>query len=699
MSRSRKPAQPLQRSWQPPKWLPPLLLAAAGFLVYSNTFDVPFIFDDRPRIPENVSVHRLWPISVPMTDSNRPFGMLTFAVNFAIHDYRVWGYHATNLAIHILAGLTLFGIIRRTLSRGDLAERYRTSATSIAFAIALLWLVHPLNTQAVTYIIQRLESLMGLCYLLTLYCFIRAQDSPKRTLEWYIASVCICALGMGVKEVMVTAPVMILWYHRAFVAKSWRALFSGPARYYYPALCATWGILAWAMLRSQVEYESGNIGAVKGISPLDYLLSQTGVITYYLRLSVWPYGQCLDYSWPVTKSAQHVILPLLFVGTLFVATVWAIFRHPTWGFLGGWFFVILSPTSSVVPIMDLAFEQRMYLPLIAVLALLAFATNVLVSKLTNHPLALQQRLRWISVGIVSLIALQMSVITWGRNEVYRDEFGIWEDTVKKAPHNPRAHSTLAAKLLDAGKFDEAKIHCHEAMRLNPDHIDAHVNLIVILLQQGALEEVAKECRFVLNLSDANPVARRKAHTNLGSVLWKQGSYEEALTHFRAASDLSPSNVDVCRNLARALSQQGKTQEALSYYNNILQIKPNDPQTLFDIAVTLEHAGQWDDAIQRYQQAVELANDFVHAHHNLGVVLSARGRLDEAIIHFHRAISLDPKSAVSYLGLGNALAEQGQSEKAKECYQKALAIEPSLSQATDRLNALRNQTRPTIVAPN
>jgi protein O-mannosyl-transferase len=549
-------------------WLSPILLAFVAFLVYSNTFDVPFIFDDRTRIKENASIRQLWPLSVPMTDSNRPFGMLTFALNYALHGYEVWGYHATNLTIHILAGLALLGIVHRTLSNEGLTEKFGGTAAPLAFIIALLWLVHPLNTQAVTYIVQRLESLMGLCYLLTLYCFIRAQDSPKRSAVWYVTSVLICAFGMGVKEVMVTAPVMVMWYHRAFVAKTWQAVFRGSARYYYPALFATWAVLVWSMSRSHTEYDAGTIGTVKGITPIEYLLSEAGVITHYLRLSVWPYGQCLDYSWPVAQTASEIIPPFLFIGGLVITSIWAIFRHPHWGFLGGWFFVILGPTSSVVPIVDLAFEQRMYLPLISVLAVLVFGTRKLLTRVLDWRNMPERQVRW-ALATAFVLILQFSVLTWGRNEVFRRERGIWEDTVSKAPANPRAYGNLAATLVDAKEFDLAEQHCRKAIQLRPDYQDAHTNLVTSLLNQGKVDAAISAFQASMHLQP------NVAHAlyDFGNALQSAGKPALAIDQFRKAIHIRPDFSEAYNNLAAVLLDNKEYEAAVSASTQAIQLNP------------------------------------------------------------------------------------------------------------------------------
>ena len=302
-------------------WAPLAAIAVAGGLAYSNTFDAPFVFDDQVRIVDNPSIRTLWPPTVAMADTNRPFAIWTFAVNYAAHGLDVWGYHALNLAIHLSGGLLLFGVVRRSLA--DCDGVLQQQAYAVALTTAVIWVVHPLQTQAVTYIVQRLESLMGLAYLATLYCFIRSRD-PNHASRWRLASVLACGFGMGCKEVMATAPLVVLWYDRAFVAASWSEILQ-QRKYYYASLAGTWGVLAWSMLHFTEDYTGGGLVSVEGLTPWTYLVSQAGVLTHYLRLCVWPQGQCLDYDWPMAASLAEVVPQGLLIVSLLAATIWSIF--------------------------------------------------------------------------------------------------------------------------------------------------------------------------------------------------------------------------------------------------------------------------------------------------------------------------------------------------------------------------------------
>src|SRR5713101_2931613 len=197
----------------------PFVLVALGVAAYANSFRGAFLLDDLLRISESARIRNLSSPWQVVAGTSRPFLYLSLAVNWSLGALDVRGYHAVNLAVHLLAGLALFGIVRRMLESARLKARYGSAAPWLALAVAAIWLVHPLQTGAVTYVIQRGESLMGLCYLLTLYCGIRGSQSPAPQ-RWFVLAIGACALGMASKEVMVTAPLMMLLYDRVFLSTS-----------------------------------------------------------------------------------------------------------------------------------------------------------------------------------------------------------------------------------------------------------------------------------------------------------------------------------------------------------------------------------------------------------------------------------------------------------------------------------------------
>src|SRR2546422_887283 len=326
--------QPPQTARTPPRpsggpsWLP-LVVIGAALGAYHNAFQNPFQFDDQPHILRNPHIRHLWPPWEAIVQTTRPLVQLSLALNYAVSGLDVWSYHAVNLAIHALAALALLGVIRRTLMQSDLPDRYRSAATGLALAAALIWVVHPLQTEAVTYVIQRSESLAGLFYLLTLYCVIRGADSSGGK-PLHAAAVVSCALGMASKPIMTTAPLAVLIYDRMFLSRSFRQLWS-QRRMLYIGLFGTMGLLPLLFANGPLEWRT-SAGLRTGITPLAYAMTEPGVILHYLRLCLWPHPLCLDYGWPIAKTPSAVWAPALIVAALVIAAFWSSSRGYRLGF-------------------------------------------------------------------------------------------------------------------------------------------------------------------------------------------------------------------------------------------------------------------------------------------------------------------------------------------------------------------------------
>jgi len=298
-------------------WLPPLLIAAAAFAAYANGLRHPFVFDDLPAIVTNPSIRSLSHLGTVLTPpadgssvTGRPLVNLSFALNYALGGTNPLGYHLGNLLIHVLAALILYGLVRRTLARPVLAGKVAVPTPLFAGAVALLWVLHPLQTESVSFTVQRTESLMGLCYLATLYGFVRSVDSLI-PLRWQAFTLAVCALGMTAKEVMVTAPVLVLLYDRTFVAGS----FAGALRtrkVFYAGLAATWLPLLW-LLTGGGGTRGASAGLGLGVSWWSYALKQCEAIVLYLKLTVWPHPLVLDYGTAVVTRPLTVLPQLLFV--------------------------------------------------------------------------------------------------------------------------------------------------------------------------------------------------------------------------------------------------------------------------------------------------------------------------------------------------------------------------------------------------
>jgi tetratricopeptide (TPR) repeat protein len=546
----------------------PLLIAGIGLLVYLNSFRDAFVFDDLPHIVQDSGITRLWPMTDLVRHTSRPVVGISLAVNYALGRLNPWGYHAFNVGIHILAALTLYGVVRLSLLSETLRPRWGQAAPWLAAVISLIWLVHPLQTESVTYIIQRGESLMGLFYLLTLYCVIRSAEQSGRA-WWTAGAIVSCALGMASKPVMATAPLVVLLYDRVFLAGAWSEALRR-RRLLYAGLAATWLLLPWLLANAPSDWKETAGFGYRPISPLQYALTQTGVILHYLRLAFWPRPLCLDYGWeygwPIAKTVEQVWPQLILAGTLVAGTVWAWQRHPAFGFLGVSFFLVLAPTSSFLPIADLAVEHRTYLPLAAVVTMATVAVFELGTKLLQTS---QRTKRVLAGGVTVVVVTVLAALTIQRNRDYRSAIAIWEDTLAKCPNNPRAYNNLGSALSEAGNFAQG-IGCFEqAVRIKPDYADAHNNMALALEQTGKAREAIGHFEQTLELKPEFA----EAHNNLGVALLRTGRLKEGMAHFERAVQLKPDYADAHYNFGVALSRAGQKENAIVQFQRAWQLNP------------------------------------------------------------------------------------------------------------------------------
>jgi tetratricopeptide (TPR) repeat protein len=583
------------------------LIVLAAILVYGNSLDAPFVFDDAPAIIENPSILRLSALgavlSPPTTAGSaagRPLVNLSLALNYAAGGLEPRGYHLVNLGLHALAALTLFGSVRRTLQQPVMREVCRRDARPLATVIALLWTTHPLLTESVTCTVQRTELLGALFLLLALYSFIRTLE-PGAAGHWSFLAVAACYTGVTAKEIVAVAPLLVLAYDRLFNTSSpgeaWRRRWR-----LHLMLAGSWVLLGW--LIASGAQRGGTVGFGFGVSAWEYLLTQCHAIVLYLKLSFWPYPLVLDYGTDVVRRLGDVLPQAALLVLLAGATLWGLCRRLPAAFAGFWFFAILAPSSSVVPLVSQPIaEHRMYLPLAAVLALVVLATHRWLGR--------RSLLLWVA------IAVPFAGLTVRRNADYHSPIAIWTDTVAKRPGNSRAHSLLSLALTKAGRHAEALAASREAARLAPASPEMHYNLGNALLQSGQPAEAVTIFRTALRLRPAYA----EAHCNLGVALLTLRQGREAYTHFQAALQLRPDFADAHYNLGNLFAQTGRLALAIPSYAAALAAAPNRAD----------------------------------AHFNLGKALLESGRPAEAILHFETVLHLTPQDADAALNL--ALARQ------------------------------------------
>lgn len=604
------------------------LIALAVLAAYANSFSGAFVLDDTGTILSNPSLRRLGTALFPPSNgtpvSGRPIANLSFALNYALGGTNVWGYHAVNVLIHVLAALTLFGIARRTL-----AARGHPRALELGFSAALLWAVHPLQTAAVTYVSQRVEALMGLFYLLTLYCFIRgAQGSTgilpvrplphgrdaRAPLAWSVLSWLACLLGMATKEVMVTAPLVVLLYDRTFGGGGFREALRRRPRY-YAALASSWILLAALVAASGSR--AGTAGFSSSVPWWAYALTQVRAVAHYLRLSAWPHPLVGDYGRilggpPIELGGDAALL----AGLLAASAVLSWRRSP-WGFVGLSFFLILAPSSSVVPVAtEIIAEHRMYLPLALVVVGVVLAADRALAAAGWVPAPGTPRRSVRShLGALLLILTAGSCMaaTSVRNRAYRSVLAFWSDVAAKAPESAGAHNNLGNALAERGDAAGAAAQFERALSLAPDYADAHGNLANLLLAEDRNAQAFDHYRAALRFRPEEPA-------------WRAGAA-----------------VAACR-LANACAERGRDAEAAELYRAALQARPEYPDASVNYGLVLARLGRLSDAIAQLQAALRVEPLAADVHNDLGGLLAEAGRFAEARAQFEEALRLNPDYA-------------------------------------------------------
>ena len=602
-------------------------LAGAAYVAYSTSFAGVFVFDDKYAILDNPHIKTLWPLTDAMTAppenpvSARPVASLTLAINYALapEDARdamvpgrpgapadvserflrnIWGYHFFNLLLHVLAGLALFGLVRRTLLTDRLRPQFGAAAAPLAFIAVLVWLVHPLTTDAVTYISQRTEVLMGLFLFLTLYCAIRAGQAtvfPRARRWWTGAAIVACALGMGSKQSMLAAPLLAwLW--------DWTFAPAASRRWLYAGLAATWAIAGALVAHERWPHSVGF--NLDGWTPWTYLLTQTGVIVHYLRLSFLPWPLVLDYQgWPMARTLSDVWPYAVLLAALFAVTVFGIVQRRPWGFAGACFFAILAPSSSLLPLpTEIAAERRMYVPLAALVVLVVLAVFAASRRWLAHYLRDPRSRRLAgnvaAIACVVAIAAPLTLITRARNRDYWSDTRIWADTVEKRPANPRARLSYGVALVAERRYVEAEPQLREAVRLE-------------------------------NTSAA-------AHGSLGAMLCMTGRADEGIGHLERAVALDPEYTDAYRNLGEAYASRGRRALAAKYFALAVDAAPDNPFLLARLGWLL--ATSPEDSVRNAAKAVEVSERAVRLtfHRDvmsldtLAAAYAEAGRFDDAV---------------------------------------------------------------------
>ena len=656
-------------------------------LPFLNSLDNPFVWDDSSAIVNNPTIRSLWPLWTSLRPpletpvSTRPLVNLSFALNYSLHGLDVRGYHLVNLGLHLVTACLLFAIVHRALTTGISNRRSHVHASLTALLATLLWGVHPMVSEVVNYTTQRSDALGGLFLVATLFAAQRALDATHRR-RWHVTAAIACACGVLSKEFVAVTPLIVLLYDRVFAFRSLREAFA-VRKYLYAALSATWILLGGIL----VLRPHSTIGLGAGVDAWTYALNQAEMITRYLRQAVWPDALVLDYGLTRPLSLGTVWVSAVLIATLVVASVVGLFRWPRVGFLCVVFFILLAPTSSVVPITtEVGAERRMYLALAALTILgVAGGAWVIDRVRPSIPRRVGNVLPAAAVAAAVIWVGTLGVLTTQRNAEFATPVTLWRGSVERWPQG-RARILYAEALADAGDHESAVDQLQLAVK---DFPKARSTLGRELLAAGRHEEAVRELSTFI-AAEPRPEDQLPARMLRATILVDTGRFDEATAEFRRLVELFPGNPVPRERLAILLLDQGNAANAAAQYRELLRHAPDNVVWQVRFARALGLSGRFDEAAAAYRQALNINPRADGAHTGLAAVLLETGDLDEAAVHAEAALALEPRDAPSHNILGAARATQGRLDDAIAHFRQAIAIDPDYAEARNNLARAERQ---------
>jgi protein O-mannosyl-transferase len=621
------------------RWLVIIIL---GLAIYGQTFGFNFVFDDNylilntPYIRSFDTINQIWAI-LPKT---RMIGVYSFALNYFIDQAHPQGYHIFNFLIHLLAvGLVwaladlLFRITK--FSQGGLTKE-------LPFIIAVLFLVHPCQTQAVTYISQRFESMATVFYLASIYCYLRGRisSSGNHSVFLFVCSAGFAILGIFTKEVAVTIPLMVL--AAEFI------LFNRKPRLSIIVLGVIFACLFMKIVRTDFisiyfhftapsESHDGDI-----ITGGKYVLTQMRVFLTFMRLLILPIDQNLDYDYPLSTGLLNPPLTLAGLSLIGFITFLIFKLRKQWPLISfGLAWILITFSINTAPRSNVIFEHKLYLISFGFFLAAVCALSIIIKN------------RKILFGILTTLIAVLSLLSFLRNQVWKNELTLWNDVVQKSPHKARPYEGLGIAYGMQGDLIRALLNFNRAIEINPNYSQAYGNRGNAYLKLGDYTQANADLNKAIAL---NP-GYAQAYANRGNVYAAQGHFDQALSDYNKAIEIDPNYAD-----------------AYVDRNNI------SPDSFYDRGLSFAKQGNFTQAMSDFNNAIKINPDYAKAYINRGNIYSQQGDFTQALADFNKAIKIDPNITEVYTNRGTLYAQQGSFAYALSDYDKAITIDPGFQGA-------------------
>lgn len=593
-------------------------------LIYGGTFHSSFHFDDTgfvvnsPAIRELGNIPAIWKA---LETPTRFIPFLTFALNYKLNGLDVFGYHLVNFIIHLLNAALVFFLSKSILFipsvKEKIAARY---ADTVAFFSSAVFLVHPVQTQAVTYISQRFEIMAALFYLSTVCCYIQGRLKQGRpgAVKYFSAAILFAVLGVFTKEIVITLPLMIYMVEKILFGGNSQEKQSSrlPLRFQFLVIAVILVIPLFFSYRLTSIFfhplpSESHDGDVITFWP--FVLTQMRVGITFLKLLAFPVGQNLDYDYPLSQSLWE--WPVLLSSAVHIFLIGAAFKlrktQKVYSLGIFWFYIIFA--ANLVPRHNLLFEHKLYLmgvgPIIAGVSL---------------GIAALKDLRQ-AIKVFAVLCIILSACTFQRNKVWRSELTLWQDVVKKSPQKSRPNLNLGRAYNDIGDHEKALFYYNKAISLDPQN--------------------------------------RKAYNNRGLLYFRAGKIDHALADLNRAIELESNYYEALLNRANLYVSTGRDDLAMADYDFILIANPDYGMAYVNRGSLLAKHKKFDQAIEDLNKAEQLFVQSTVLYNNRANAYRFLGKFASAMVDFDRAISLDPNYALTYRFRSETYLQMGRYEDA------------------------------------
>lgn len=679
-------------------WALAVIIFLAGFVVYIHTLNSSFHFDDEGTIIDNSYIHR--PSNVFNSYNERPVLTFTFALNYYFGKLNPFGYHLVNTILHSLCGILVFFLILLSLKLPSASQRLKDHARRIAFYTALIFVTHPIRPESVIYISSRSEVLCTFFYLSAVISFILAAQKQNFKKIFLALTILFTFLGIGTKEIAATIPFIILLYDYLFISNGSLNEIKKKWLFY----CPLFSLLLYSAYLIITGYAHKAYGLTSGfgiqaISPIEYLFTQFTVVLYYLRLLIFPDKFQLDYDWPYAKSLFEfpAFFSFLIIAgiALLVKRLWR--SKPLYAFWIIWYFLTPAPESSIVPLNDVIFLHRTYLPSLGPILLFVIGIDAIFDYL---------KIKLAETAFFALIIAILGILTVQQGNIWQNELLLWKDAVKNAPKKSRPHNNLGMAYKNSQLNDKALAEFKESFRVNPNYARGRVNLGALYYELKFPDKALEELKSALAIDPG----LAEGHMNIGLIYSFKGEYEKAINSFKTAIAVKPNYIEPYYNLGSLYIKVDNISAAIDTYlkairvdpeaNKLLAnlgalyakknmfnqaqevlvkaigINPKDTFARYNLALTYERLGWPEKAIAEYQEALKINPKFSQARNSLLAILEQQGRFDEAVTEYQYLVSRNPMDGNLMTNFLFLKMKKEKFNKAKEAFEESLKKKPN-----------------------